>query len=52
MVVSSAGELDAALASLESTFAFGDAILYVVVALALAECLAANRLPAAQSGKR
>jgi hypothetical protein len=41
--VSSPGGLDEALASIEPVLAFGDVILYAVLAVALLECLTANR---------
>jgi len=45
-VVSSARTLEEALLSLKPILALGDMVLYAVLALALLECLAANRIPA------
>ncbi|MCD6404549.1 MAG: BatA domain-containing protein [Planctomycetes bacterium] len=50
LLVDSSASLAGALASLEPVLALGDVLLYIVLALALFECLAANRLPVKSSG--
>lgn len=49
-IVDSSASLEGARASLEPVLALGDVLLYIVLALALFECLAANRLPMKSSG--
>lgn len=52
LLANSPESLGEALRSIEPVLALGDVILYAVVALALIECLAANRLPSKSSGEK
>jgi len=52
LVVSSVPALDEALASLKPALALGDIFLYAVVAVAMFECLAANRVSGRSAGEK